>query len=380
MSIIGMEGFDALGTVDGAVVGPLLQSIGSFVSAGSFNLKVGANTRTGIGAAILQNSLGALEWAFPDKNRIIWGGAIKREGHGAFMALKYDDHAGNIAGIVYLCNSETGCIVVNTGGDGYADTNTWTSRDGYADTNTWTSRYVSDPNIINLLVWYYVEIDILLSSTGTGWIKVRVDGVAVLNIVNINVGRTHSFNNNNNTSGLYVGNFVKIGYCDGNGTEGATWYDDMYLLDGAGTVNTMLGDCVVHAVMPVADTGDNDFAKTGGTGADHATAVNEKPTDEDTSYLQSSGAGQREIFTIDTIPADIVTVIAVSVENRIKKTSAGSATARTVCKLGVNETDSGDIAVPSTYNTKQTIFEEKPGGGAWSKTEAQAIEIGLQIQ
>ncbi len=366
MSVLNIEGFDSMPTTtDYVAVAALLASMGFQNVGGSWVVVDGANTRGGIGKCLKSTVLAHLDVAFTDQSQVIFGMAFKYDQAGSILAFKYDDHNDHVPVHMLVATTATGCISVERDGDFYGDSGV-------------TNQWVSPPNTVFTGVWHYIEFDIKLASDGTGWVKVRVDGVSAINVTNISNSRSKDLQANGSPWPA-ITNLIRIGQVNQVDSQNIQ-IDDMYLLDPTGTINTMLGDCVVHAVMPVSDLGgtDNDMVQTGGTAAGHFTSINEVGPDDDTSYLQSNTVGDREIFDIGAIPADIANVIAVGVVNRAKKTEAGAAKVHNVVKLGTNEAQSGDIAVLPTYNNRQSVFETKPGGGNWTLADVAAMQIGVE--
>ena len=142
--------------------------------------------------------------------------------------------------------------------------------------------------------------------------------------------------------------------------------------------NNYLGDCVVRGIMPNADAGPNTFTQIGG-GAGHFTAIDEIPPDEDASYLTGNTSGEQEMFTLPTFPGDVIDVLAVSLNIRTRKDSAGYATYQAaIAKSGVQALGPAKT-VAAGYQTQRTLFTTSPSGGVWSTATAQAMSVGLKL-
>ena len=67
-------------------------------------------------------------------------------------------------------------------------------------------------------------------------------------------------------------------------------------------------------------------------------------------------------------------------DGRARKTDAGGRILRAVVRLSGSESESGDIAPATAYDFYQSVFEAKPGGGAWTPTDVDAMEVGYKVQ
>ena len=155
--------------------------------------------------------------------------------------------------------------------------------------------------------------------------------------------------------------------------------DDLYICDLLDTsFNNFLGDVVVRGVFANADAGTNTFTQFGG-GSGHFTSIDEQSPDGDVSYLASATSGAEELFTLASFPSDVIDVLAVAVNVRAAKDTAGYAFyAPMISHAGTPAV--GDITtVSQTYQTYQTVFQTAPEGSPWTTSVAQATKIGFKI-
>jgi hypothetical protein len=212
-------------------------------------------------------------------------------------------------------------------------------------------------------VWHFIEI--YVKAGGSGQIIIKVDGVIVLTATGKMVV--------NNKPAYY--NMVRWVMND----RAVTEIDDLYILDTAGSgFNDFLGDVVIHGVLPNSDAGPNQCSVFGG-GLTHYSAVDDIPIDEDQSYLYSNEAGAQELFGIDTLPQNVIDVLAVSVHCRVKKDSAGAGFIKTLVKENGTLQVNAAQPVPTNYITRCNILPSAPDGTGWTKAKAQGMKIGFEV-
>jgi len=353
MSLLWIDGFDVYGP-DNASIMVALEEAGYGVSAGFGGLpnsSAFANTRTGIGfsvSPVCNVQGGYISRNFQTAAGIVTGFAVQLQTSEftTICTLGYNNYIGGGARQLILYANGANGLTMQTG-------------DGLGV-------YVSKPNVLFTGVWQYVEVKYAPGST-TSYLEVRVDGVTVLRVTNQNLVSAGQ-------AGLV--NYMRL---NGDGNQ-KLYIDDWYLCDTNGTsFNDFLGDCVVHALLPKSDAGMNQFAQVGGNGAGHFTSVNELATDGDVSYLSSNTAGQTELFTVPTLPSDIVDVLAVAVNITARKQAPGLGTFVPVLEAGGIEQDGAPIATSLNYVTQQALFPLAPGGGNWTLSLAQNAQFGVKI-
>ena len=230
------------------------------------------------------------------------------------------------------------------------------------------------PNVIFPNSWNYIEFSITGGTSG-GSLTLKLNGATVLTLTNVQTqitGAASTYNIVQSAWNTYGNNL------SGGGYTCRKFIDDMYVCDTTGSApfNTFLGDVVVHTVFPNADASPNAMTQVGGASG-HFTAVDQLGSDEDTSYLTTNTSAVEELFNVGTLPADIIEVLAVCIHVRAKKDGPGSASFNTIGKLSSNTSTSSAQFMPTVYQTLPYILELEPGGGSWTKADAQNLEIGF---
>jgi len=354
MALLWIDGFDAYGTNTQDVTATMTSS--GYVNAisggdtyGTFHTS--SDTRTGVGYSMYTGGLinyGGPERNFPMATSIVFGIAIKimTEAYAPFLQIGYNNLAGTIGPqLTFYYNGEAGLSCITGDGDLVAAT---------------------PPNVIFPGVWQYLEC-MYTPGAVAGSLQVKIDGAVVINVTS---GKTQN--------AAYAGSVNSLAMMNPDAANPVR-YDDLYICDQTGDAfNTYLGDCVVHAIFPDADAGPNAMAQTGGS-VGHYTAVDEQAPDGDASYLSSSTSGQQEMFALSTFPNDIIDVLAMGVNVRARKETAGYANYEASVVVGGTEADGPAIPTNLNYETVQTLFPVPPGGGAWTTTIAQSAVIGFKL-
>jgi hypothetical protein len=371
MSLLFIDGFDAYGAdaTPPATIVALLNSSGYMLTGGYEGQQVTSDTRTGIGCSLFCSSgLQDTRLPFPTAAGVVAGFALKFDASslgggalGSICSFRYNDLVGHVYTQLNLCfNNENGISLITQD----------------ADANRSPILVAaSNPNVLFQNTWQYVEVLYTPGLGNAGSVVVKVDGAVVIDVAGGKTsysGAAALVNQFTFSTGLNLGGE----YAASSGMP--CKFDDFYLCNTSGTAfNTFLGDCVVHSVFPNADAGTNMMAQTGG-GAGHFTSVDEQSPDDDTSYLSTNQAGQKEMFSLGAFPNDMIDVLAIGVNIRVKKDAAGTGMYQACLAEGGSEVDSPDIASASNYVTSQSLYTQPPGGGVWTKASAQLAQIGFQ--
>jgi hypothetical protein len=365
MSLIWMDGFDSYGPVadpdtlyNDDPTNQLLLSSGYVYCNG---VGLGTDTRVGYGKSLwtTANSFGVptdFRLAFVPKDQVIVGFAFKYHSTelANIMRFMFDDRLGNVTSQMRVYANAEGGISLSIDGT--------------------TLLYSSAPNIIFPNVWQYIEMK-YTPNKETGQIIIKVDGQTCIQFD----GPTSPQTTPNQVNMLQI--ITLAGEWDLASSDplvGIKHYDDLYVLDNLGSgMNDFLGDVIVHSVNVVGDQGPNQMQQFGGE-ADHYTAVDDWPPDDDVSYLYTNTAGEQEMFNLDTLPDNIIDVLAVSVHIRGKKDAPGQSAVQCVAKFDTNEVTGAAQPLAVQYVTKNLFLEQCPDGTAWTKEKAEATKIGFK--
>lgn len=173
--------------------------------------------------------------------------------------------------------------------------------------------------------------------------------------------------------------------------------DDLALNDDTGsTANSWCGPGGIYHLVPNADGDAHAWLQTaGGAGSStNCQLIDEVPI-SDSDYVKSGTASNADYYNVTDTPSGIGandTVLAVMVGARYANETAADAT--TAFKIGLKSASGGTILqsaaiIPNSTSFKNNanaqpktypiITSTKPAGGAWTKTDLDVAQIGLEL-
>jgi hypothetical protein len=211
--------------------------------------------------------------------------------------------------------------------------------------------------------WHTIELSFYRNDSGD--VKLWIDNALVLDLADVDI---------------YVGPVLFFALLDG--TEGEDTYIDSLVVGTVDDVSDRLTDDAsfdVRNLYVSNDDGTNEW--TPSTGTDHYAMVDENIADGDTTYLESSGADQEEVFGI-SVGSDINDVIALEYGVTYKGASSGAACRpmEVFAQSGASE-DNFSIGsiIGGNYTTVTKFLDTDPdGGGALTKTAVAAMKFGFR--
>ena len=225
----------------------------------------------------------------------------------------------------------------------------------------------SDPGILTLLAWHYVEVKVTISNT-VGSVEVHVGGSQKYLLTgadtqysaNATVGAVRVLNNYGNP-GLYV--------------------DDFYICDTTGTKNNdFLGDIKITTLYPTSDGNSSDF--TPSTGTDHYALVDEPQLLTDSDYNESDTIGHKDLYGMTTF-SGTSEIFGVQVTAAVINPESSAITAGAVSRSGGTPTDNDGSghSVTQTMKAMSHIFEQEPTDAVdWTSAKINSAEFGYKIQ
>jgi hypothetical protein len=221
--------------------------------------------------------------------------------------------------------------------------------------------------------WYYLELKAkYTSSTATGDVQIQVNGALA------NQLGTGLSTKNAGSGYTYI--------CMGDSAQGQTGQnsknvdcDDVYMSDDTGTSNTgFLGPCSVETVYPNGVGASTQW--TPSSGSNYA-RVNETIEDGDTSYVSTSGVGNRDSYTCGSLAENPTSIFGVQV-TAISRTDASESNrkANTSVRYGGTYTDGiTSVAQGGTYGFMRGVFDTDPSSAAWTTASVNAMEAGIKL-
>jgi hypothetical protein len=152
--------------------------------------------------------------------------------------------------------------------------------------------------------------------------------------------------------------------------------DDLYVLDNSGGQNNArLGPVQIITRAPTADV-TTQWTPVGSTAAHYSILAQLTPGASNAPYLQANVDGKIDKFTSNVVLPNANEIYAVALVSYAKK---GDLDDR---KLGMTiGTAGGDVEVQvpldTAYAFKQVIFEQAPGGQAWTRNIVESSNFGI---
>jgi hypothetical protein len=152
--------------------------------------------------------------------------------------------------------------------------------------------------------------------------------------------------------------------------------DDVYILDNSGgTNNARLGPVQIITRPPTADV-TTQWTPVGSTGTHFSILSQLSPGAANAPYLQANVDGKTDKFTSNNVLPNANTIFAVSLVSYARKGDLDNR------NLGMTiGTAGGDVEqqVPldTTFGYKQVIFEQAPGGIAWTQNLVESSNFGI---
>ncbi len=217
----------------------------------------------------------------------------------------------------------------------------------------------SAPAIISTNVWHYIEFGVDISDT-VGTVKVKVDGVSIFNLSGVDT-------RNGATTDV---NIIGISGIGGSVVSD----DDLYVVDSS----TTLGERKIETLRTSADTATKNW--TPNSGVINYDRVDETLVDGDTTYVQASVVGTRDLYAIGALSSTPATIDAINIISFAQKTDATSRSIYNSIQSNSVDDDGAMIALAASYNKFERILATDPsGGGAWTPTRVNALLIGPKV-
>jgi hypothetical protein len=215
--------------------------------------------------------------------------------------------------------------------------------------------------------WYYLELKVVCATTGS--YVLRVNGLTVLSGSGNTKFGTHAYHN-----------WVTIGGSSGTNSGTSRRFDDLYLLDGSGTVNNdLLGERKVVAIRPNGDVAGS-VNWTPSAAVDHYTAVDENPVNDETDYVESSTTDQLDLYEYASATG-IGSIDGIQINTMARLSDAKDLSLKTVINSGGTQDDGTAVPIRSAnYRVIRRISETDPHTAApWSLASLNAAQFGVKI-
>jgi len=212
--------------------------------------------------------------------------------------------------------------------------------------------------------WHYLEVKVVCHDT-TGSYEVRIDDQVVLSGSNVD------------TRGSEDTRYALFQL-----QQHYQCIDDIYICDIDGTTNDdFLGRVFIEGVLPSADGDSSDWTPASGT--DNYAMVDEVPTDDDTSHVESGTEDDTDLYDygdLSTITTEPILGLQVSTDVRMNEFPGDIDLYQTV-KSGSTASDGEATNIADdSYEVAARILETDPDtSSAWTASGVNGTQFGIKV-
>lgn len=222
----------------------------------------------------------------------------------------------------------------------------------------------SDP-VITAAAWQHIEAKIV-ADTVVGEVEVRVNGLTVLHMTDINLGSLGA---------------TQVVYGMPNSDSGGSlvyYIDDLVAWNDDGTANNdFIGPARVETIFPVADTAVADFTPVGD--ADGFDCIDNVPPDGDTTYISGAAEGDVSEFELGTLPPETEIIRCVYIPFMGKLEDAGIGNAQVSLVSGADVSLGPDTVLTTAYTYCGGTHDVDPATGLeWTKAGLEAALVRVE--
>jgi hypothetical protein len=254
-------------------------------------------------------------------------------------------------------------------------------RRGYASNVPDTSASLTSGTSTNAMsadTWYYVEVKWCIGNPSPDTCEVRVNGTTWITVPS----GVNTYGQSASAPGTSIDSFG-LGDEDDSSLDDQKCYDDLYILDPAvGSYTSYLGDCRVETLMPAAAGSTTQWSRTGTGKTDNYQCVNEAIADNDSTYVSTSGVGNRDTYLVPDLSSDPTTIFCVE-HFGIARVDAGETTRKICFSLNVGGTyydHTDQFTLTSSYLYWPSIWMSNPAtSAAWSYADIGSLEAGVKL-
>lgn len=198
--------------------------------------------------------------------------------------------------------------------------------------------------VITANAWNHIEVKFTMSSPVGGAVEVRVNGVTVLSLVNVNTGANSA---------------EQVSLESGEGQFTGACIKDFVVWDNTGGQNTnFLGTVSVVGLVPTADVFLNWTPSTGTTGFN---LLDNSPPVDGTDYISAGfPAPAASIFELDNLPVNVSSVRALITQIRARKEDGGDGNIQASLISGTDTGNGADRPITTAFTYYEDVFEVDP--------------------
>jgi len=159
----------------------------------------------------------------------------------------------------------------------------------------------------------------------------------------------------------------------------ATSFDDFVLQVGSGS--DFLGDTRICTAFPSGNGSSSNWLGSDSNSTDNYQLIDEIVSDSDSSYVESSAAGSKDLYSFPPLEVQTNSVTAIEFDINCRKVDTGSKTLCSVIKSGATEQDGSNKYLSDTYHAHiEEMYPINPDtGSAWTQAQIAAVEFGQKL-
>lgn len=224
--------------------------------------------------------------------------------------------------------------------------------------------------LITAAQWQYVEVKVALHDT-TGTVEIRINGTTVLSLTSVDT---------KNAGTKTVLDSFYLGPITSSTSSHDAVFDDIYLTNGAGSVNTgFLGDVAIETLLPNGNGTTNQWLGSDGNSTDNYLLVDEA-TPSSTDYTGSAVSADRDLYAMANLSRGSGTIYGAVATAWAGNSDAGAQSIKHVAKSGATTDVGTAVAVTTTYVPLPKVYEVDPNtSAAWTVSNLNSAEFGVQV-
>jgi hypothetical protein len=219
--------------------------------------------------------------------------------------------------------------------------------------------------LLNIGVWYYVELQAKLSDT-VGTAIVRVNGVTVIGpLSNLDT-------KNNGTKTTFDSISLRVG------SATTPYFDDLYLMSGTG--DTFLGDIVIETLYPNGNGNANQWVGSDADSVNNYLLVDEVGVPDTTDYVADSVSGHQDMYTLTDLVHSTGTIVGVCHSAYLAKTDAVNLRQVRIVNRRAADNKTAALTLATTYVAFQYMLPTDPEtSAAWTIANVNALQSGVEV-
>jgi hypothetical protein len=214
-------------------------------------------------------------------------------------------------------------------------------------------------DVIILNAWWYIEIE--------------VDKVA--NKVNVYANDTLQLSVDL-PGGVGSAYTITWGVSAASASAATIEIDDVYILDNSGgTNNARLGPVQIITRAPTADV-TTQWTPVGSTGTHYSILSQLSPGAANAPYLQANVDGKVDKFASNQVLPNANTIFAVALTSYARKGDLDNRSLGMLISTAGGDVET-QVPLDTAFAYKQTIYEQAPGGVAWTQNLVESSNFGI---